>query len=490
MRLLPGTPSEVSGESISSYSLINAAITNPDVLPRVWEVFKEEESPLSGILAAEGMTSKGLFDNMQNSSYKVVKSNHVMYPIKNSDIRKPKIVHINGKGFDCPAYPTEPGKNQSVVTIFLNNNWARPNEVIEMNDNTTQFFIYDDEEPREYTDSSTGTTGWLYNCKLRTKEIGAYADTELFEEGAEVGVASVLYEQDFSVTGAEKYTYDGWGHAYMTLQRVKMSYSGTAAAMAGNVDRSWYEFQNSKGQRVSSYLDYAEKAMWRRAAMYHEYEAIFGKGSVTVDGDVILKNKKGREIMSGDGLLYQGEGAYEYPYNKWTMKFLETLLRDTYIRSGKDGHQKVALIGGWENSVGFDRMMAENGFITQNNNIEGAGAEKGVNNSYSYYEIGGVRIIKKQYRWFDSQQRPNKYLSDGTTKGSYDGFIVPLGMTDEGENAVELIQLRPPKSGTVSGIDVGGEMASSVDGSSKHVLVQSGIISRVKIQRVFRPYKS
>jgi hypothetical protein len=487
MRLLPGQPSEVSGESISSYSLINAAITNPDVLPRVWQVFKEEESPLSGILAAEGMTSKNLFDNMQNSRYKVVKSNHVMYPIKNSDIRKPRIVHIDGAGFDCPAFPTTPGKKQSVIRVFLNNNWARPNEVLELNDNTTQLFIYDDDEPSEYTDSA-GNTAYVYNTKLRTNDIDAYVDTELFEEGAEVGVASVLYEQDFSETGAEKYTYDGWGHAYMTLQRVKMSYSGTAAAMA--VDKDWYAFQNAKGVPVNGYLDHAEKAMWRRAAMYHEYEAIFGKGSVSVDGDVILKNKKGREIMSGDGLLYQGEGAYEYPYNKWTIKFLESLLRDTYIRSGKDGFQKVAMIGGWENSVGFDRMMAENGFVTQNHNLEGAGAEKGVNNSYSFYEIGGVRIIKKQYRWFDSQNRPNKYLSDGTSKGSYDGFLVPLGMTDEGENAVELIQLRPPKSGSVSGIDVGGEMASSVDGTSKHVLVQSGIISRVKIQRIFRPYKS
>jgi hypothetical protein len=65
-----------------------------------------------------------------------------------------------------------------------------------------------------------------------------------------------------------------------------------------------------------------------------------------------------------------------------------------------------------------------------------------------------------------------------------------MEMTDEGENGVELTQLRPPKSGVIDGINVGGSMATSVDGSSKHVLVQSGIISRAKIQRVFRPYNS
>ena len=109
---------------------------------------------------------------------------------------------------------------------------------------------------------------------------------------------------------------------------------------------------------------------------------------------------------------------------------------------------------------------------------------------YSWYQYGDVRIIPKRYRWFDSIERPHKYLSDGTLRGSWDGFVMPLGMTESGDKGVELIQLRPPKSGTVSGIDVGGEMASSVDGTSKHALVQSGIICRQKVWRIFRPYRS
>lgn len=484
MRLLPGQPTDVAGESISSYSLINAAVTNPDVLPRVWEVFQDEESPLSGLLAMDGLTSKGLFDNMQSSKYRVVKSNHVIYPIKNTDIRKPRIIPITttGEGYDCPQSPTEPGKNQSVIYIGLDSNWTRPNEVIELNDNETKLFAYDDQEPREIEG------GFLYAFKLVTGLLDDWVDPELLAVGNEVGVGMTMYEHDFSETGHEKYTYDGWGHAYMTLQRVKMSYSGTAAAMAS--DKQWVAFQNAKGKTVNSYLSYAEMEMWRRIARYHEYQILWGKGTVDVDGNTILKNRKGREIMGGDGLIYQGEGAYEYPYNKWSLAFLESLLKDAYIRSGKDGKQKVALIGGWESTVGFSRMMAENGFTTQDNNVEGSGSEKGVVNDYSYYEIGGVRIIVKKYRWFDSVERPHKYLSDGTSKSSWDAFLVPMAQMEDGSNAVELIQLRPPKSGTINGINVGGEMATSVDGTSKHVLVQSGIISRVKIQRVFRPYKS
>ena len=490
MRLLPGQPMDVAGESISSYSLIRAAVNNPDVLPRVWQVFGNEEAPLSALLAAKGLTSTGLVDGMNTSAYKVVKSNHVMYPIANSDVRKPSVVTADLSSFGgsssatyyCPAYPNKPGYRQSVVYVALNSNWTRPNEVIEFNDNETKGFAYDHEEP------VASGNAYVYALKLVTNNLEDSFPTDIFEAGSETGIGMTMYEHDFSETGHEKYTYDGWGHAYMTLQRVKMSWSGTAAAMGESKD--WYAFQNAKGQNVTGYLGYADKMMWKRIAAYHEYQMIFGRSTVSVDGKTLMKDKRGRDILAGDGLLYQGEGAYDKPMNKWTKKFLHGLLRDVDIRAGKDGHKEVLLSGGWELIQGFSDFMAESGFVTMNNNIEGSGSEKGINMDYAYYQYGDVRIIPKRLRWFDSVARPNKYLSDGTSKGSWDGFVVPLGMTENGDKGLELIQLRPPKSGTVSGIDKGGAMASSVDGSSKHVLVQSGIISRHKIYRIFRPSNS
>lgn len=491
MRLLPGQPMDVAGESISSYSLIRAAVNNPDVLPRVWQVFANEEAPLSALLSAKGLTSKGLVDGMNTSAYRVVKSNHVMYPIANSDVRKPLVVSADLSAFGgssdatfyCPAYPNKPGYKQSVVYVALNSNWARPNEVIEFNDNETKGFVYDHEEP------TPSGNAYVYAIKLVTNNIEDSFPTDVFVAGSETGVGMTMYEHDFSETGHEKYTYDGWGHAYMTLQRVKMSWSGTAAAMGASKD--WYAFQNAKGQKVSAYLDYAEKKMWGRIAKYHEYQMVFGRSTVSVDGKTLMKDKRGRDIMAGDGILYQGEGAYDKPMNKWTKKYLHSLLRDIDIRAGKDGHKEVLLSGGWELIQGFADFMAESGFVTMNNNVEGSGGEKGVNMDYSYYQYGDVRIYPKRLRWFDSVERPSKYLSDGTSKGSWDGFVTSLGLTDNGDKSLELIQLRPAKSGTISGIDKGGDgMATSIDGSSKHVLVQSGIISRSKVYRIFRPSSS
>ncbi len=479
MRLLPGQPTHIANQSIDSLSLMKNAVANPDVLPTVFELFKDEYTPLSTILNVKGMKTKGLYDGFSGSHYRVVKSNVVQYLIKHSDRVKLHFVKgPNGTTFECDAYPNEPGKNQSIVYCYFDTNWAGPKEVIELNDNETKIYVIDDQPPVEVGGA------WRHMCRIVSNNVDSFINPVLMEENSEAAVVYTMYEHDFSETGNEKYTFDSYGQAYMTLQRLKYSYSGTAEATT--VDKYW---TMHKGH--STWLSYAEKVMLERAAKYHEYATIFGKGTVAIDGTILMKDKQGREIMAGDGILYQGDGAYEYPYNMWTMKFLEAIMEDADLRADSNGKLEIVFIGGQKCINGFSRLMRESGFTTQNNNVVGDAEKKGINNDYEYYEFGGVRIIPKRWRWFDSEERPHKELSDGTRKGSWDGIFIPLGKTSSGDNQIELVQLRPPKSGAVHGINKGGgEMSNSVDGSHHHFLFQSGVILRAKVQRIFRPYNS
>lgn len=470
MRYLPGQPTHIAHESISSYSLMANAIADPDILPTVFTLWEEEITPLTSILNLKGLKSRGLFDNMKDNNYRIVKSNVVQFPMENTKLRKSRIVR-----WGSDAYPNEPGFMNTPFWIVLDNNWPGPKEVIELSDNITKLYIYDDAIPQEVVD------GYLYNVKLVTKVRESSVDTALLATNMEVGVGQTMYEHDFSETGTEKYTFDAWGTAYMTLQRLKYSFSGTAEAMGEG--KKWTMHNGEV-----TYLTHAENEMMRRAAQYHEYQLIFGEGTVDpVDGKILMKDSKGRDIMAGDGLLHAGDGAYEYPYNEWTMPYLESILMDLDLRAGKDGKVEAVLLGGMQNLAGFSRLMRREGFVTQNNNVEGSGPDKGVNNTYAYYEFNGVRLIPRRYRFFDSEARPTMYLPDGTRKSSYDGLVVPLGMDSKGNNLVELIQLRPMRTGTVSGINKGGEMATSIDGEHKHVLFQTGIVSRAKVARTFRP---
>lgn len=479
MRYTPGYNPTMANESISSFHLIRHAINDPDVLPTIFSLFQEEDTPLSSILNQKGMKTSGLYEGMNTGKYRTVSSNHIQYAIEASDIRKMHFkANSAGVTFESSIYATEPGKNQSAFYIYADSNWAGSKEVLELNDNNTQLYIYDIEPPKEVEPGV-----WRYEVKLLTGTRTEFCNPELLTEGSEFMPVQTAYEHDFSETGIEKYTFPTWGHSYLTLQRVKYSYSGTAQVMKEN--KKWAIHNGARG-----FLTYAEDAMMRRAARYNEYNMIFGKQSVDADGQVLLHDKTGREIMTGAGIMNQGDGAYEYPYNKWTKKFLKSVMKDIDLRVGADGVTECVLVGGQEVTSGFSEVMREYG-ITINQNITGDGADKGINDTYSFYEFDGIRVIPKRWRFLDGQRRATKQLSDGTSKSSWDGFFVPLGQTTGGDNQVELVQLRKPKTGTVSGINEGGEgMATSVDGSSVHMLFQCGVISRAKITRIFRPYNS
>jgi hypothetical protein len=487
MRLLPGMPEEVAGESITSYSLINHAQNNPDILPRVWQVFKDDEgSPLSAILASKGLFTKGVREGEFKGGFKPVSSNKVLYPIRNSLMRKSTIsTGPDGKSYSCDQSPTQPGLNGSVIYLYLDNNWPRPKEIIELADNMTQLYAHDDQNEPTEVDGV-----WRYEYKMVTNSPSDYVDTDLLEAGQEVGVGMTLYEQDFSETASEKYTYHGYGTSYLSLQRVKMSYSGTAAAMGSSKSDKWFSFNNSKGEKQYTFITEAEMQMNRRAAQYHEYQLVFGKDTVDADGKVFLKDKRGRPIMGGAGLLYGQNGAINRPmtYKGMTMAYLESILDEVDIRDNTEGKKEIAFVTSHKGVRDFSKMMVANGFVTQNNNVMGDGDKKSVNMNYESYTFGNVTVYPIGYKWFTNPSRPSTYLSDGIKKGAYDGLWVPMGQTSFGEKSVELIQLRPPKSGTVSGIDKGGDaMASSVDGSSKHFLWQTGIVKRVDVIRTYMP---
>jgi hypothetical protein len=231
--------------------------------------------------------------------------------------------------------------------------------------------------------------------------------------------------------------------------------------------------------------------MLRRAAQYHEYQMIFGQTTVNTDGQVILKDKKGRDVMAGNGIMYAGEGAIERPLPSkgYTMKFIENLLQDIDIRSGKDGEKEVFVVGGFKNILSAQNVFIEKGYTTMNNNVEGVGDAKGLNLNYSYVKLGDVKLSFVRYRYFDSKERPQKYLSNGDPRGSWDGFITPIGMNDQGENMIEMVQLRAMKSTRITGINSDVEIASTpIDGESYHVLFQTGLIARTDIFRLFMPY--
>jgi hypothetical protein len=125
--------------------------------------------------------------------------------------------------------------------------------------------------------------------------------------------------------------------------------------------------------------------------------------------------------------------------------------------------------------------------VTADGNIVGEGGEKIINNTYKGYNLGGITLIAALDK--TRSQRPGIQLSDGSMTTDHECIVLPMGKTQSGQRGAELISLRPMTRGTVAGIDKGGNVSSSVDGTSEHALIQNGIVWQNQAIIIYKPYK-
>jgi len=461
MRIVePGTIRGFANETTMSNHLLQAAIAEPEIMPQVATLFRSDYTAFSSLLANKGLTSKGLYSGLTNDSYKVVGNRKVMWPVKGIPRRKGVIMAFSA------THLTTPGIARETITLDLDTDWFSPYDVLELADNRTVVTVVDDQLAKQNDDGS-----WRYYTRLNTKSLTTYVDPNLLAVNKEVGFAMTNF-YEMSETGYEKYTFDNWAYSYMTLQRMKWSISGTAAAMTTR--KMWIEHN---GQFLWSTM--AEQQMLERWAEAREFQLLFGQGTVGENDEIYLKDIKGRDIMAGDGLLNMGDGSLKFPYNKMTKAVLNNVMNNLQIMSSADGKLEVAVVCGQKFLQDFQDLMGAIGLsIVSDKIVEGEGSGKGINLTYSFYEYNNVRIYPVWHKWFDDPSRPYTIVADGSKSESGRAIFVSLGRADVGTNNVELLTLgnRSFKMGTVSGIDVGGsEMKTSVDGSHTHVLSETGI---------------
>jgi hypothetical protein len=85
---------------------------------------------------------------------------------------------------------------------------------------------------------------------------------------------------------------------------------------------------------------------------------------------------------------------------------------------------ELAFICGQKAYWEFQKLMGDLKILEVNNSaVEGTGENKGVNATYKYYEIAGVRVVPQLYKWFDSPDRPQTIRDDGTRNDSWKGIL-------------------------------------------------------------------
>lgn len=487
-RLMPGPLTTVAQESISGRLLVDMGVKNPDFIPTIFSMYKRV-SPVISLLDAKGYKSENVnygSNFLTGGNFRTVTSNHVQYRIAQSDWRTERFrANPSGVTYEDFGNPSYPGLGKNWFYIYLDSNFAGGNEILLLADGVTQLFIID-KTGGEYVSGGV----WRYRVKVDGNNKDEYVDPNIMQDGDECQVVSSKYTQDWSTGGNEKHTFGGYGDAYLSLQRFKISYSGTAQAMDknGGVKGRWV---SNGDYKEKAFITEAQDKMMEQMARYADFQILEGKETVSRDTKkVVLTDGEHQEILSGSGIMYSGDGPIEWPLNNgWSKRAIENFLRDadSHVRADETGKRELVMHMHPTAYFNFQMVMADMG-VTQDNNIEGSGDNKIINDTYAGYTLGGLTLLVHRSDYMS--QRPGKILKDGTKSNEWDAIVFPLGLTNGGQRGIQLIQLRPISKGTVAGIDKGGNMSNDVDGSTEHALIQIGVVSQIQPFKIYRPYKN
>jgi len=487
MRVLNGFPSELANQTLTSRELMKYAISSPEILPYVATIFSSNYTAFTSLLANKGFVSGNLLDpnNPKSGNYRVVGNRKVMWRVTGSKLRKARIVK-NPDGvtyYDPFNKSTEIGKGKSAVDIFIDTNWFSPKDVLEMDDRRTLIHYAGVKIPEEVAPGVYKIT-----VKLISKNNDAFIPASLLEEGKEIGWLYTAFEE-LSETGYEKYTFNDMAYSHMTIQRMKWSISGTAQETRAN--QVWVEHNGEK-----LVTDWANLEMLERWAIARENQLVFGKGTVNEKDEITLKDIENKEIIMGDGILEQGEGAFRMPYNYLTKAVIHNVMKNMQLFANQEGVVELAVLAGNDALWDFHDIMRDLiiGSGAGNAIVEGSGSAKGINMDVSYYQYANVRFVPVWFRFFDAPSRPQTYDVDGRRPESGRMIFVSLGDSKFNQPNIELLSLgkRNFIRGTVNGMNDGGDMmANSVDGKSVHILSETGIAlhNPEGVAELFRPYK-
>lgn len=463
-----GTGVYDANQTTTTNSLGAAILTRPEISANISNFFQDSYTAFSSLLARKKLVRTG--SSLNTEDFKVIGNRAFKWGVKGLPFTK---CYITAAPSAAVGYSNF-GENESVFTITLNANYYSPNDRVELNDGETHLQIMDT-YPVE-----VGAEQWQYQVRLVTNKSGSYiAAAEanaggLLALGAEVGFAHTAFPE-MSETGYEKNQYPEWRKEYMTIQRMQYSISGSAAS----TKVYWAEHNN---QVV--WFNEQEMDMMRRWAIAREQQLLFGKPSIDVNDNVYLKDLQGRDIISGSGVVWQGDPSLRYRYNTLTVKHLENVMQNMQLLSNGEGEIEIAVQAGQQFVWDFMTLMSEKFNQGPQVLFEGSGMDRTVNANFHCYRMGNVKLIVSWNKSIDAEWRATEMDAFGNSKRSKDAYFFALNTVMDNPN-IELVALgndgkdRAFVKKIIDGMSSPDEnrryASNSVDGHQVQILSETGI---------------
>ncbi len=467
MRLV-GTVTERNDVTATIPQLTAQGMIQPEIMRNVLPLFEANYATVSSLLVRRGSTPMNVGGLQNTDSFKTIGSRQVKWSVEGYPTRKAVIREAPSSG--------TPGALQEEFSFVTDIDWFGVGDDLELGDRRTTIHV---------NAKTRVGNGARYFCKLNTNRIGDFVDPTLLAVDAEVGWLHTSFPE-LSEDATEKTVFPEWYTTFIGIQRAKYTISGSAMHskiyFEHNGVRLWDTRQNFE--------------MLRRWAMGIENQMLFGRSTMDSQGNCLVQDRLGRDIVMGDGLIAQGDNSLKYTYNTLSHRHLDAVLQDLQAMATTNGTMEVMAICGSQFFFEFQALMRDVfGQAPQVLFAKGSGdSGNGVETNFTSYRVGNVKLTVAQHQALDNPTRPIIRDNFGRNINSRTCYFVSLGNTVGGDPNIQPLALGNERGDrsfvrrVISGMAGPGyktgdgkyevTAASPVDGMQVHVLNEVGIMLR------------
>ena len=416
---------------------------------------------LSVSLLTDGLRNVYQNSKSAKSQYTPINAMAIEWEIDVNFIKKVKITgNVSGSG-----------TGGTPVTIQLEERYYDKNDTFAL-ENRQQLFVLKNPVRK-------AAKKWEYTVTLVGNDPARAIDTTYAAAGRITRYRSNFFPE-LSERGYTKYMSNVEKHRnYLSRHRASVDWSADFA-----IREEVFIADGKKGNETFYKMNKKEKEALDHYMLSRENNILFGESNFDINGKCTLQDEKGRDIPMGDGIITQLTKVCDKAlYGRLTTRHFEDGMQTMAQKSEKLIGNTYYLVVNDKFWTQFNRLMKEDLRFQATDGAyfwsKNAGNVK-VGATFNAYEFAGNTIVVMVDRALSTEYEDRGYgvMVDGA-KDPASGRPNLAMFTLEGS---EIVSGNLHGLGGASGKE-SGEIATSVHGSSYHVIGYSGIV-------VFNPYKA
>lgn len=464
-----------------------AGIVHPEIIDALGVYYSEQGNNLDalialygglasgqgGIIAPRGMSNQD-YSNIVSKNVKMLSNHEFAWRIQSSRhklykfSRNPEGPIVNGKL----------GVNGAEFFVYLNRDVLATDDIFVLAGDYHQIMIRGVEQ-----------TGRIINgmhevrCRVRYMITPGIVNDgcpiALVQEGMETQRIYNIKPERSEHGSNSSLTSGDWMKNTMTTMRSQWTSSGNAYHTP--VDNKWVVYTDEKGNQYPYWYNAQQDEAFRLLFEARSNYTFFGKKAVNPDG-TFLKDERGREYFSGDGILSQNSRKMRIPYTRVTERLLDSIELSIHEDSlGRiEGKPRLAV---WA-SVGFRQEFSKllSRLFTNTNAAPlyyNEGGMQGVKSDFMVYETTIAQFIVYCGDGLSSRWWPSQRDSNGSRLNNNRAYIINISDMVGGKPNMMLLSQkgRTNVMGKIVGMAEpnGGTLTTAADVIGEHFLTTAGV---------------